>query len=198
MKAEVYRDNAGFWMARIEEDASTPENRGIGRVYRRQMLPVAPSASKAEAEAALRRVMSREARCPHHDTDNYTQPLEAVMREERQRVYSMPLKVADRRYLFKEWCERNPKALREIELTALAIDARGLRVSTKYLIEKQRYEGTVKLVGVPFVDDQGNEHTYGINNSDSSLLARWLLERHPKLRIELRTSMFDKEKNHEA
>lgn len=66
MKAEVYRDNAGFWMARIEEDASTPENRGIGRVYRRQMLPVAPSASKAEAEAALRRVMSREARCPHH------------------------------------------------------------------------------------------------------------------------------------
>lgn len=65
MKAEVYRDNAGFWMARIEEDASTPENRGIGRVYRRQMLPVAPSASKAEAEAALRRVMSREARYPH-------------------------------------------------------------------------------------------------------------------------------------
>ena len=65
MKAEVYRDNAGFWMARIEEDASTPENRGIGSVYRRQMLPVAPSASKAEAEAALRRVMSREARCSH-------------------------------------------------------------------------------------------------------------------------------------
>lgn len=135
------------------------------------------------------------------DTDNYTQPLEAVMREERQRVYSMPLKVEeveDRRYLFKEWCEKNPKALREIELTALAIDARGLRVSTKYLIEKQRYEGTTKLVGVPFVDDQGNEHTYGINNSDSSLLARWLLERNPKLRIELRTSMFDKEKKDEA
>lgn len=29
MKAEVYRDNAGFWMARIEEDVNTPENRGI-------------------------------------------------------------------------------------------------------------------------------------------------------------------------
>ena len=65
MKAEVYRDNVGFWMARIEEDASAPENRGIGSVYRRQMLPVAPTASRAEAEAALRRVMSREARCPH-------------------------------------------------------------------------------------------------------------------------------------
>ncbi len=125
--------------------------------------------------------------------DDYTQPLEAVMRQERSRIYSMPLKVADRRYLFSEWCERNPRALREIELTALAIDARGLRVSTKYLVEKQRYEGAAKLVGVPFVDDQGDEHTYGINNSDSPLLARWLLERHPKLNIELRSSMFDKE-----
>lgn len=132
------------------------------------------------------------------DTDNLAQPLETVMREERKRVYSMPLKVADRRYLFKEWCERNPKALREIELTALAINARGLRVSAKYLIEKQRYEGHVKLNGVPFYDDQGVQHVYGINNSDSSLLARWLLERNPEMRIELRQSMFDKEKNHEA
>lgn len=132
------------------------------------------------------------------DTDNLTQPLETVMREERKRVYSMPLKVADRRYLFKEWCERNPKALREIELTALAINARGLRVSAKYLIEKQRYEGHAKLNGVPFYDDQGVQHVYGINNSDSSLLARWLLERNPEMRIELRQSMFDKEKNHEA
>lgn len=63
------------------------------------------------------------------DTDNYTRPLEAVMRDERQRVYSMPLKVADRRYLFKEWCEKNPKALREIELTALAIDSRASRLN---------------------------------------------------------------------
>lgn len=47
------------------------------------------------------------------DTDNYTQPLEAVMREERQRVYSMPLKVADRRYLFKEWCEEPKGAARD-------------------------------------------------------------------------------------
>lgn len=132
------------------------------------------------------------------DTDNLAQPLETVMREERKRVYSMPLKVADRRYLFKEWCERNPKALREIELTALAINARGLRVSAKYLIEKQRYEGHVKLNGVPFYDDQGVQHVYGINNSDSSLLARWLLERNQEMRIELRQSMFDKEKNHEA
>ncbi len=128
------------------------------------------------------------------DTDDYTQPLEAAMREEREYVYSMPLKIADRRYLFEEWCEKNPKALREIELTALAIDAHGMRVSTKYLIEKQRYEGTVKLVGVPFFDDQGHEHEYAINNSDSPLLARWLLRRNPDMRIELRASMFDKER----
>lgn len=128
------------------------------------------------------------------DTDDYTQPLEAVMRKEREHVYSMPLKVSDRRHLFEEWCAKNQKALREIELTALAIDARGMRVSTKYLIEKQRYEGTVKLVGVPFFDDQGREHEYAINNSDSSLLARWLLRRNPDMRIELRASMFDTEK----
>lgn len=131
------------------------------------------------------------------DTDNYAQPLEKVMREER-RPRPLPLKARDHMELFEEWVRINPDAMREIELTALAIDARGIRVSTKYLIEKQRYEGTTKLVGVPFVDDQGNEHTYGINNSDSSLLARWLLERNPKLRIELRTSMFDKEKKDEA
>lgn len=132
------------------------------------------------------------------DTDDFTQPLEKVMRDERRHVYPMPLKAADMRALFNRWCELNPKALREIELTALAINARGLRVSTKYLIEKQRYEGRVKLVGVPFFDDSGVEHTYGINNSDSSLLARWLLERNPSMRIELRKSMFDKENNHEA
>ena len=130
--------------------------------------------------------------------DDYAQSVEAVIRQERQRVYSMPLKVSDRRYLFKEWCDKNPQALREIELTALAINARGLRVSTKYLIERQRYEGRAKLNGVPFYDDQGNEHTYGINNRDSSILARWLLRRNPEMRVELRQSMFDKEKNHEA
>lgn len=131
------------------------------------------------------------------DVDDYTQPIESVMQEERRRVCSLPLKVADRRRLFDEWCEKNPKAMREIELTALAIDARGLRVSTKYLIEKQRYEGTERLVGVPFIDYQGNEHVYKINNSDSALIARWLLDRHPTMRIELRASMFDIDKEAE-
>lgn len=78
------------------------------------------------------------------DTDNYTRPLEAVMREERQ-PRPLPLKARDHMELFEEWVRINPDAMREIELTALAIDARGIRVSTKYLIEKQRYEGGAKL-----------------------------------------------------
>lgn len=132
------------------------------------------------------------------DFDDLTQPVEAVVREERRCVRSLPLKAEDRRFLFREWCELNPSALREIDLTACAIDARGLQVSTKYLIEKQRYEGRARLVGVPFFDGAGCEHIYGINNSDSPLLARWLLDRHPKMRIELRRSMFDGDSGREC
>lgn len=91
------------------------------------------------------------------------------------------------------------KVMREIELTALAIDARGIRVSTKYLIEKQRYEGGAKLNPVTFYDDQGNPHTYGICNTITPLLARWLLERHPEMNIWTKHSLFDEmENNHEA
>ena len=132
------------------------------------------------------------------DVDDYTQPLESVMRQERTAVYPVPLKLKDRQELFERWCKLNPQALRQIELTALAIDQRGLRVSTKYLIEKQRYEGTCELVGVPFRDGNGLEHVYAINNTDTPLLSRWLLEHHPDLNIELRKSIYDKENNHEA
>ena len=132
------------------------------------------------------------------DVDDFTQPLESVMRQERLAVYPVPLKPKDRRELFETWCKLNPRALRQIELTALAIDQRVIRVSTKYLIEKQRYEGSVKLVGVPFVDGNGVEHVYGINNTDTPLLARWLLKKHPQLNIKLRNSIYDKENNHEA
>ncbi len=64
MKAEVYRDNAGFWMARIEEDEHA------GKPGHRQGLPPPDATRRTIGEqggskAALRRVMSREARCPH-------------------------------------------------------------------------------------------------------------------------------------
>ena len=130
--------------------------------------------------------------------DDFTQPLESVIRQERMEVYPLPLKADNRRELFAKWCERNPKALKQIELTAIAIDERGMRVSSKYLVEKQRYEGTCKLVGVPFYDGNGIEHVYSINNTDTALISRWLLERHPKLNIEVRRSIYEKEVKHEA
>lgn len=133
------------------------------------------------------------------DVDDYTQPLEAVVRQERMAVYPWPLKVKDRQELFEKWCRLNPKTLNDIELTALAIDQRGMRVSTKYLIEKQRYEGHHKIQGVPFRDGNGMEREYAINNTDTPLLSRWLLERHPKMRIETRKSIYDtKENSNEA
>lgn len=132
------------------------------------------------------------------DVDDYTRPLESVIRDERK-ARPLPLRVQDHRELFDEWCALNPQALREIELTALAISAHGKRVSTKYLIEKQRYEGGAKLNPVTFYDDQGNPHTYGICNTITPLLARWLLERHPEMNIWTKHSLFDEmENNHEA
>ena len=125
------------------------------------------------------------------DVDDYTQPLDDVVRAEKLATYPLPLKVEDRQRLFDEWCRLNP--------AALDIDARGMRVSAKYLIERQRYEGSVKLVGVPFFDGDGVRHLYAINNTDTPLIARWLLGRHPDLDIETRKSVYgDKEAAHEA
>lgn len=125
------------------------------------------------------------------NVDDYTQPVETVIAQERNLVFSRPLKVESYKALFDEWCEVNPRAIKEIEMTALAIDRRGLRVSTKYLIEKQRYEGRSKLVAVPYVDQRGNQYEFNINNTVTPLLARLLLSRHPEMRIETRKSMFD-------
>ena len=124
------------------------------------------------------------------DDYDYTQPLEKVMKDERK-PRPLPLRVQDHRELFEEWVRLNPEAMREIEMTALAIDASGIRVSTKYLIEKQRYEGHAKLNAVTFYDNDGAPHTYGICNTITPLLARWLLERHPDMNIWLKHSIFD-------
>lgn len=126
------------------------------------------------------------------DFDNYTQPLESVIRQECIRR-PWPLKAADRMYLFEQWMRLNPSAIREIEYAAISIDKRGMRVSTKYLIERQRYEGRSRLVPVVFVDQFGTKHSWSINNNFTPLLARWLLKRHPDMRIETRKSHFDNE-----
>ena len=94
------------------------------------------------------------------DVEDYTQSVDDVVRAERLATYPLPLKVEDRRRLFDEWCGLNPDVLDEMELAALNIDARGLRVSAKYLTERQRYEGRVNIVGVPFFDGDGVRHLY--------------------------------------
>lgn len=192
MVGYVFRDREGYWVGCTEEERTTPENSAIGTVRMRRRLDVPRDATRAEAEREFRRLVAGEGG-RRMDGDDYTLPVEAVMREERNRAYPLPLRAEDRRALFREWCRLNPHALGQMEAAAILIDARGMRVSTKYLIERQRYEGTAKLVGVPFVDSEGEEHCYAINNSDTSLLARWLLERHPGMRIEKRRSMFDRE-----
>lgn len=125
------------------------------------------------------------------DFDDYSQPLEAVVREERGKLRPVPLRAQDQVELFEEWVRLNPEAMREMELTALAIDARGVRVSTKYLIEKLRYEGASRLTPVTFYDCQGNKHTYSTCNAFTPIMARWLLARHPGMRVVTARSMFD-------
>ena len=55
------------------------------------------------------------------NVDDYTQPVEAVIAQERAFVFPVPLKAESYRELFNEWLRVNPKAAHEIELTALAI-----------------------------------------------------------------------------
>lgn len=128
------------------------------------------------------------------NTDDYTQPLEAVMAQEREYVYSVPLKAESYVCLFEEWCQANPEAVRELEEVALGISARGGRVSAKYLIERLRYEGNTPLHAVPYRDQYGMAHAYSINNTVTPLIARWLLERHPGMNVVLKRSMFDQVK----
>lgn len=63
MRAYAYRDESGCWMAHIEEQAGSPDNRAVGAVFRRQPLNIPQSCTREEAEHALRLLMSREARC---------------------------------------------------------------------------------------------------------------------------------------
>lgn len=126
------------------------------------------------------------------DFEDYTQTLEAVAWYERR--FAMPLCADDRRHLFARWVEKNPDAMREMEGWATYLQMMGRRISARYLIEKERHEGTCKLTPEPFTDTDGKEHEYAINNSDGSLLARWLLARHPTMNIETRRSLFDGEK----
>ncbi|MCI6547629.1 MAG: hypothetical protein MR415_03155 [Coriobacteriaceae bacterium] len=128
------------------------------------------------------------------DADDYTQPPESVAWAERGHVSPRSLRARDRRGLFALWCEANPGVLDEMERMALDLARRGKRVSAKYLIEKERYEGACRPAGVPFFDEEGRLHRYAINNSDAALITRWLLERHPGMDVRPRRLIFDEDK----
>ena len=123
--------------------------------------------------------------------DDYSQDVRTVMASEKG-IYPQQFKASDREHLFQLWIEANPNHIAEIEGWALYIDMMGNRVSTRYLIEKERHEGTCgKATAIPFFDENGKRHQYAINNSDSAVLARWLLRRHPSMNIETRRSLSD-------
>lgn len=57
MKAQVFKDPDGFWVARIEE---VPASGGVGGVWRRHTLPVPPSATLVQAVEAFDRLIDAE------------------------------------------------------------------------------------------------------------------------------------------
>lgn len=98
-----------------------------------------------------------------------------------------PLQESDRRTLFDQWRDLNPMAWSYIVETAIALKTRGhKRISTKFLVEACRYLWPHKTVGVPFTDQNGKVRKYNINNNDTAIMARVLLEMYPDLPIETR------------
>lgn len=57
MRAHVFKDPDGFWVARVEE---TPASGSVSGVWRRQTLPVPSSATPAQAADALARMLDAE------------------------------------------------------------------------------------------------------------------------------------------
>ena len=101
--------------------------------------------------------------------------------------YGDPLTHEDREDLFRQWRELNLQLWHAIERHALWLYEKGhKRISTKYLVEWARYEYPIKAKGVPFTDHNGKSHVYCINNNDTALMGRLLLELHPELPIETR------------
>lgn len=105
--------------------------------------------------------------------------------------HDVPISATSRAVLFAEWCRRNPGPLAEIDHWALELYRHGRVVSTKYLVEKQRYEGVERAEGVPFVDQHGRVHCYAINNNDTPLLARRLLDKYPRMDVRTRRTSYE-------
>lgn len=100
-------------------------------------------------------------------------------------------KTKQQELLFSRWCDQNIDALKEMLAVAQGIIDRGEKLSAKYLIERQRYEGLAPMAPVEYVDERGHRRAYSVNNTHSPLLARLLKRHYPDANIELRRSKFD-------
>lgn len=87
--------------------------------------------------------------------------------------------------LFEAFAEANPGAIRAMEAKAVSLDKRGLHVSAKYLVEWLRYESGIRINRVRYETPRGTR-SFALNNVITPYLARWLKERHPEMRIEIR------------
>ena len=63
---------------------------------------------------------------PAINVDDFTQPIEAVVAQERAATYPVPLKAQSYVDLFIDWLKANPKAAHEIEAVALGSGGAGL------------------------------------------------------------------------
>lgn len=107
------------------------------------------------------------------------------------RRYEYPLSPESVIDLWQEWKNKNPLAMHWFYTQARGFYYRGARVSSKYLIEKLRYESGLRIESVPFIDNYGVLHTFGISNTLTPFIGRWLKGRIPELDIQLNKSRFD-------
>lgn len=114
--------------------------------------------------------------------DDYTLPLEAVVKAEREA--RTPETILD---AFTEWVERNPNAMRAMYRKAIDLAYRGKRVSAKYLVEWLRYDADVSL-------SPNKEADWKVPNEFTPLVARYLVRRNQGLEahFEMKPSAFDK------
>lgn len=107
------------------------------------------------------------------------------------RRYEYPLSPESVIGLWQEWKNKNPLAMHWFYTRARGFYYRGARVSAKYLIEKLRYESGLRIESVPFTDNNGVLRTFGISNTLTPFIGRWLKMRIPELDIQLNKSRFD-------
>nr|DAR30298.1 MAG TPA: peptide chain release factor [Caudoviricetes sp.] len=107
------------------------------------------------------------------------------------RRYDYPLSPESVIELWQEWKSKNYRAMDWFYFQAREFYYRGARVSAKYLIEKLRYESGLRIESVPFTDNHGVLHTFGISNTLTPFIGRWLKMRIPELDIQINKSRFD-------